>query len=191
MIIDGTDTTRRNALKIKTFDWRSLQRYFSPQASQDLNVFLEKMPQNVGQTVLIAAGAAWAIAGATGLFAAVQAQKLTALRAEFKETSALKPIVPTISDAAVSPAELKSFVGVLTATYPDLTITQQGSSVLISGKSTVNFGQFREALGHVQNGGSGWRVSVDKLCVGRECDRDNLAALLKINKVSVNNPVKN
>jgi hypothetical protein len=41
----------------------------------------------------------------------------------------------------------------------------------------------------MQNGGSGWRVSLDKMCVGRECgDKDKLGVSLKVNKVSVENP---
>ncbi|MBU0859598.1 MAG: hypothetical protein KJ667_06650, partial [Alphaproteobacteria bacterium] len=64
----------------------------------------------------------------------------------------------------------------------------QGAGVFITSTTTGNFGEFREAIGHVQNGGSGWRVTVDRLCVGRECDRDKLAALLKISTVSVDKP---
>ena len=72
--------------------------------------------------------------------------------------------------------------------YKGLTIKAQGPSVIITAKSTGYFGQFREAIGHIQNGGSGWRVNIDRLCVGRECDRSSLAAALKINKVSVKTP---
>ncbi len=173
---------------MKSFDWRVLQRYLTPQASDDLNHFLEKLPQNAGQTVLIAAGAAWVLAAAMGLYTTVQLQNMTELRAELKETQALQPVVPKIKDVPVNPKEVEAFAKVLEKNYPNLSIDQKGAAIFISAKSTAHFGQFREAVGHVQNGGTGWRVSVERLCVGRECDKNKLGALLKINKVSVDKP---
>lgn len=177
------------AFDIKNFDWRSLQKYFSAKSAGDLNIFLEKLPAMVGQTALIAAAIAWTSGAAIGLFATVQAKKLTELRAELKQTESLKPMVPTVRDVPVPQAEIKKFSEALAAAYPDLSIKQQGASITITAPTTASFGEFREAIGHVQNGGTGWRVNLDKLCVGRECDREKLAATLKINKVSVENPV--
>lgn len=177
-------------MDIKSFDWRSLQRYFGPQAANDLNDFLEKMPQMAGQTVLVAAGIAWASAGALGLYTTIEMKSMTGLRAELADTKALKPVVPIIKNVPVPPTEIQEFSKDLGQLYPALTIKQQGASILISSNTTANFGQFREAVGHVQNGGSGWRVSMEKFCVGRECAKDKLAALLKINKVSVESRVK-
>lgn len=171
---------------LKDFDWRSLKKYTSPKASEDLNSFLEKLPQNAGQTMLIIAGVAWAAAGAIGLYTTVQLQKLTEIRAELQEAEALKPKVPQIKDVAVNPAEVKKFVEQVQQIYGGLKISANGPSISITAQSTNVFGQFREAIGHVQNGGSGWRVSIDKFCVGRECDQYALSASLKINKVSVN-----
>lgn len=176
-------------MDFKSVNWNALfKKLTSPQSTQDLNMFLEKMPHTAGHTVLIAAGIAWASAAAIGLFTTVQIQNMTQIRADLKEAEALRPIVPTIRDVAVNPSEVAEFAKDLARTYPDLTIRAQGASIQISGKTTANFGQFREAVGHVQNGGSGWRVSVDKLCVGRECPSDKLAVLLKINRVSVDKP---
>ena len=101
---------------------------------------------------------------------------------------AVKPLVPTLRDVPVSRNEVTEFYNSFAATYPMLDIKQSGPSIQISAKSTALFGAFREAIGHVQNGGNGWRVSVDKLCVGRECGGNSLAVLLKINKVSVDKP---
>ena len=172
-------------MNLKSFDWRKLQRYFSPQASSDLNTFLEHLPQTAGQTILIAAGIAWASGAAAGLFATIQSKELVTMRAELAETKALQPAVPRIRDVPVAATEVQEFAKVLSATYPGLVIKQQGPAIFITAASTSSFGQFREAVGHVQNGGSGWRVNVEKLCVGRECTKDKLAVLLKINKVSV------
>lgn len=154
----------------------------------DLNDFLEHLPQRAGQTILIAAGVAWATGAAAGLFATIQARGLVELRAELKETKALQPMVPKITDVPVNPKEVDDFTKIMAITYPGLAIKNQGPAIFITAQNTSSFGQFREAVGHVQNGGSGWRVSVEKLCVGRECEREKLAVLLKINKVSVDKP---
>lgn len=172
----------------KKFDWRSLQNYFSPQATSDLNEFLEKMPQNAGNAVLIAAGIAWMAAAAFGLFTTMKVQELTEMRAELKETQAKRPSVPTIRNVPVNQNKLRRFVSDLERLYPNLIVKQQGSSIFIGAGELPLFGTFREAVGHVQNGGTGWRVKVDNICVGRECRREKLAALLRINKVSVEKP---
>lgn len=174
-------------MDLKSFDWRSLQKYLQPQATNDLNAFLEKLPQTAGNQVLIAGGIAWAVAGALGLYTFIQTTQMIELRAKLKDMQALQPIVPKITDVPVSPKEVEVFAKELADIYRGLTIKSTGSSIQITANDTSRFAEFREAVGHVQNGGSGWRVTVEKLCVGRECDRDKLAALLKINKVSVNN----
>ncbi len=171
---------------LKEFDWRSLKKYTSPKAADDLNLFLEKLPQNTGQTMLIIAGVAWAMAGAVGLFTTVQLQALTEVRAEFQDAQALQPTIPEIKDVPVNRAQVDNFAKRLKEIYTGLEISVSGSNITITGNSTRDFGQFREAIGHVQNGGSGWRVNVDRFCVGRECERYELYAMLKINKVSVN-----
>jgi hypothetical protein len=168
-----------------SFDWRSLQKLTNPQAADDLNVFLEKLPQTAGQTMLIIAGVAWATAGAVGLFTAVQLQKMAEIRIELEEAQALQPIVPQIVDKAVSPAKVKEFVESTTKIYPGLELKASGPTIVMNARTLASFGQFREAIAHVQNGGSGWRVSIDRLCVGRECERYPLGAALKINTVSV------
>ena len=177
------------AMDFKNFDWRSLQKYMDPKSSGDLNAFLEKLPQNAGQTVLIAAGIAWAMAGALGLYASIQARQLTELRGELVKAEALTPIVPKISDVPIAPTEVEAFIKKVTKSYPGLALTVNGSTIVITSATTGNFAQFREAISHMQNGGSGWRVALEKMCVGRECgDKERLAVALKVNKVSVENP---
>lgn len=167
---------------------RSVQKYLQPQAAEDLNVFLERLPQTAGNSILIAAAIAWTAAAALGLYTFVQTQQMIELRAKLKDTAALQPLVPKITDVAVKADEVTKFAKELSEIYRGLSIKSQGSTIQISAADTARFAEFREAIGHVQNGGSGWRVSVERLCVGRECDREKLAALLKINKVSVDRP---
>lgn len=177
------------AVDLKNFDWRSLQKYVDPKATGDLNAFLEKLPQHAGQTVLIAAGIAWAAAGALGLYASIQAKQLIDVRAELAKAEALTPTVPKIKDVPIPPAEVKDFIEKVKKNYGGLNLQVKDSTILITSSRTNNFAEFREAIGHMQNGGSGWRVSLEKLCVGRECgDRDKLGVALKVNKVSVENP---
>lgn len=171
---------------IKGFDWRVLKKLASPNASADLNAFLEKLPQNGGQTMLMIAGVCWGVALAGGLYTVVQLQNLTKLRASFQEAQALKPKVPEIKDVPVNESEVKVFVEKSKEIYPGLEIKNNGPVIEISATSTAVFGQFREAIGHIQNGGSGWRVNIQSLCVGRECGKNPLSATLSINKVSVN-----
>src|SRR5690606_30070816 len=94
----------------KNFDWRSLKKYTDPKVSGDLNAFLEQLPQNAGQSILIAAGIAWAMAGALGLYTSIQARQLTEFRAELAKAEALKPIVPIIKDVPIDPKEVSAFV---------------------------------------------------------------------------------
>lgn len=170
---------------VKNFDWRTLKKYTSPRAADDLNVFLEKLPHNAGQTMLIIAGVSWAIAGGVGLYTTVQLQKLTQVRAELQEAQAVKPIVPKVVDIPVNSKEVEEFVGKIKDIYTSLKITANGPSVSITASSLGAFGQFREAMGHIQNGGSGWNVNIQNFCVGRECERYPLSTSLRINKVSV------
>lgn len=177
---------------LKSFDWKSLRKYANPQAADDLNRFLENLPRHAGKTALMAGGIAWAFALAIGLLAAIQMKDLTKLRAELADVKALQPMVPKLKNVPVSPAEVKTFAATLSHIYSDLDIKASGSAIQISSKSTSNFGEWREAVGHVQNGGSGWRISIDKMCVGRECGKkaggNQLDIVLKINKVSVDKP---
>ena len=92
------------------FSVGTLKKLTNPQASKDLNVFLEKLPQNAGHPVLIAAGIAWGFAAAAGLITMVKVQELTELRAELKESQAITPAIPSIKETAVNQDQIKSFV---------------------------------------------------------------------------------
>ncbi|MBX2833908.1 MAG: hypothetical protein KTR28_02950 [Micavibrio sp.] len=171
--------------KLKNFDWRSLKKFTSAQATEDLNAFLEKLPHNTNKTILLVAACIWGGAAALGLFTTLQLQQLTEIRNEIQEAQALKPNVPTIANVAIDANEVREFIDKISPIYRGLEIKASGASVLVTAKSTAAFGQFREAIGHIQNGGSGWRVNIDTMCVGRECQKSPLSASLKINKVSV------
>ncbi len=169
----------------KNFDWRSLNRFLGPKAMDEMNVFLEKLPQNSSKSLLIMAAVVWGFAAVVGLYATVKMQEVAEISVERDKAQALLPAVPVIRDNAVGAREIQSFVDELQKTYKGLEIKGNSSSIIIRARSTSMFGQFREAVGHVQNGGSGWRVTIEKFCVGQECKQYPLAAVLKINKVLV------
>lgn len=173
-------------MDFKGFDFRSMQRLLNPQAADDLNIFLEQLPGKVGQTALIAAAIAWAAAGAAGIYATMQANTLTEMRAELAETEALRPAVPKLIDKPVNKDKIAAFSDVLKDQYSLLGVKISGNTVVLTASTYTAFGQFREAIGHIQNGGVGWRVQLDNMCVGRECKKgQQLSATLKVNKVSV------
>ena len=172
---------------IKDFDWRSLNKFVSPKAMDDVNAFLEKLPQNTNKSLIVVAAVIWGVAAAVGLYTTVKMQEFAELSVERDEAKALLPVVPKIKDKPVNSREVKSFVDELQDIYKGLEIKGNSSNIVIRAKSTAQFGQFREAVGHVQNGGLGWRVDVQKLCVGKECNQYPLAASLNINSVSVEN----
>ena len=174
--------------KLKNFDWRSLQKYTSAQSTEDLNRFLENLPQNVGQTMLVIAGVCWGAAGLVGLYATVQMQKMGELSNELMGAQALQPVVPSIVDQPIDSAQIKKFSDSMREIYKDLEIKESGSKISIKANTTTQFGQFREAISHVHNGGKGWKIKMNELCVGRECKKAQLYATVSINKVSVNQP---
>ncbi len=178
-------------MDFKSFDMSMLKKLTDPKLAGDMNIFLENLPDRVGHSVLIAAGIVWAAAAASGLFTTIKLQQLTELRNTVKEAAALVPVVPTISDVPIAEAEVKAFVEAAGKIYPGLTFQANGPTIIITSNTTANYGEFREAMGHVQNGGEGWRVALQKFCVGRDCDAQfKLAASLTINKVTVEVPQK-
>lgn len=163
-----------------------MKSYFGLRSVDDLKGFWEAVPRYAGQTVLVAAGIAWAVAAIAGLYTTIQTQKLIELRSELRSAEALRVSVGKINYVPLPEKEVVTFVNQLKRSYGGLDIYVKDSRIIITSDSTANFSEFREAIGHVQNGGDGWRITLDMLCVGRECDRQfKLAASLKVNKVSV------
>lgn len=173
----------------KAFDIRSLNKYFSAQASHDLNAFLEKLPQNAGNSALIAGGIAWAAVAALGLFAMIQTQQVTKLRADLATAEALRPVVPQINMIPVQEDQVKSFVEKAKLLYPGLNLSSQGNTITIQSHDTSAYAQYREAVGYALNGGAGWKVAIKSMCVGRECPQNAIDVSLQVNKISIEKPV--
>lgn len=167
------------------FNVASLQRYFSPQAFKDMDVFIRELPERAGQTVLIAGGVVWMIAAVGTVYATVEADKTATLRADLFKQEALTPMVPEIVNRPVNNNELTAFAEKANPQYPNVSITAKGGKLNVSAGATRNYWQWREATGHIYNGGAGWRLSIDKMCVGRECSQAELDVTFSVNTLQV------
>ena len=168
------------------FDMNSLNKYFSAQSANDLNAFIESMPMRAGYGVLIAAGIAWLLAGLAVVYATTVATNVAEIRTELIKTEASKPLVPKLSKIAVPDSEVKAFVERTDPLYKDVVITHDGNSIKLNANSGRFFGAFREAINHAYNGGQGWRLSLQSMCVGRECEKQGfLSGEFTINRLKV------
>lgn len=168
------------------FNIASLQRYISPQAYKDMDKFVRDLPERAGQTVLIAGGVVWIIAATGIVFATVKAKETAELRANLFKQEAITPAVPSIVDQPVANKALNDFANQANDQYPDITVAATGSKLQVSGGDTRNYWAWREAVGHIYNGGAGWRLKVDELCVGRECKAAKLDVKFSVNTLQVN-----
>jgi hypothetical protein len=171
-------------------DWNALKRYTSPQAVKDFDAFLDALPLNVGYNALIAAGMAWLLAGSSVFFTSMQVEKVSKIRTELAKVEALKPPVPIIQYVPVSEASLKDLQKKITDTYKGVTFVGTSSSLTVSALDTDYFPQFLAAINTLQNGGKNWRVSVNTLCVGRDCATSKLMANLKLEVARVGDAPK-
>lgn len=171
-----------------TFDWKVINTYLSPRAMNDLNAFIENLPQNAGRHILVMAGVAWISVAGLGLFTMMKAQQLNNLRAQLQDAKALKPIVPVIHDVPVEAKEVSDFAKKMADAHRGLDVKASGNMIEISGPSTGLFNLFRESILHTISGGAGWKVSMDNMCLGRECKQKQLFIFMKINRIVVDKP---
>lgn len=159
----------------QAFDSKQLLIWYKklthPQASKDVMAFLQDLPNKIGTTILAVGGITWGVALAIVMYASVQSQQIASLKSEIANTQGLTPPVPKVTSVKVETEELEKFIEKAKAQYEDngVTFSVQNDKIQIKSDSGRRYGVFREAVGHLQNGGTGWQVSVETLCVGREC----------------------
>ena len=166
---------------MQKLDFKNIWAWLTnPKQTQDLQTFLENLPQKVGTTTLAIAGAVWLVAGIAILYGTTQTDKIAALKAEYQETNALTPPIPVIQNTLVDKASIQKFAEKAAAEYEKtgVKIAEVNGKIEVRGNTGRQYGVFREAVGHIQNGGTGWRVSVDELCVGRDCQTEKARAFL-------------
>ncbi len=151
------------------FDTATLKRFLSPHAYKNLDVFVEQMPLRAGQAAVIAGIASLVLACLSVTYVVMQANNIMALRADILKAEALKPTVPVINKAPVADAEVANFIKKIEELYPQINMIPVASRVEIRSSAIDKYGAFREAVGHMFNGGKGWRITVEEMCVGREC----------------------
>lgn len=170
-------------------DWRTLQRYTSPQAVKDFDAFLDSLPVNAGYNALIAAGIAWIIAGAAVVFTSMQVDRVSTLRTELMKVEALQPPIPQLLYIPVPKDQLDTLGKKIVATYPGVAVTAESDGkAKVSATDTDYFPQFMAAVSTLQNGGANWRVLMDDFCVGRDCTGQSLSTTLKIEIARIGEP---
>lgn len=173
-------------MSTQTFNIADLAKYLKPEASADLNRFMDSVPEHVGKFALIAGGIAWASAAGLGMYTMIQTQELAKLKTELNEKQASKIAVPTVIKGEVTKDSLEKFIKSIDTVYPDVTFRVNKNKVTVSAKELSAYGQFREAIGHLANADKRWVASVESLCVGRECKVDKLAAVITLNTIKIN-----
>ena len=119
----------------------------------------------------------------------MQTKELTELRGKLRGQRSAQTNCSNRNMSAVSDAEIKPFIEGIKPIYSGITMNNSGNTVTIQSKDTAQFSQFREAIGHVANGGLGWKVRVEGFCVGRECKSNPLDAVLKVEKLNIDKPI--
>lgn len=175
---------------MKKMDFKSLNaqlaKALSPQSMGDMNKFLEGLPLRAGHGVLIAGGIAWFLGGLAVVYATTVAKDVADIRAELTKSEALKPVVAQLKTTPVPEAEIKDFVERVKPLYTSVNIAAPGkSSINITAPDGRYFGAFREAVNHAYNGGQRWRLSLESLCVGRECKGAFLSGTFKVNTLKI------
>lgn len=164
----------------------SINKYLSPQGMNDVNRFLEQMPMRAGYGVLIAGGIVWFVAGLAVVYATTIAKDVAGIRTELIKSEALKPVVATLVRQPVPANKVEAFADLVNPLYRDVNIKSAGAGKLsVSASSGRYFGAFREAINHAYNGGQRWRLSLESLCVGRECKGGFLTGTFKVNTLKV------
>jgi hypothetical protein len=167
------------------FDLNSMKRLFSTRAMKDAEELVMEMPERAGQSILIAGGIAWLIAAAGFVYVTMDAQKLAELRSEVFKTESLRPVVPTIVRQPVDKAQIDGFLAQNNDRYNNVLMEYKNNRLAVRTSSSSAFWAWREAIGHVFNGGEGWRINVHSLCVGRECKGDFLNGQFEVNTLTV------
>lgn len=173
---------------IPKVDIKKVNALLSPRAFNDLNDFIEHLPQNAGKTVLIAAAIAWIFTAALGLFTTMKAQDLNNLRAQLQDAKALKPIVPVLKETPLDAKALQDLASRLSNIYTGLEIRPNNNTLVIASGSTSMFSTFREAIMQIGNMDAGWKIDIQSMCLGRECPQKQLSITLKIAKIKIDKP---
>jgi len=175
-------------MDLKKINLATIQRYTSPQAVKDFDTFLDNLPVNVGYNALIAAGAICMLAAASVWFSSLELQKVSKLHADLTNVKALQPPVPVLKSVPVGDKILKPLGEKVAADFKGIVIATADGDVKVTAQDTDYFPQFLASISYIQRGGRNWKVSINELCVGRDCKNSKLYADLKVSVVQIAAP---
>jgi len=178
------------AINFRKFNLASLQRYTSPQAVKDLDSFLDALPINVGTNALIAACFTFLVAGVSVWFTAQELEKVSQLHEDLTNIKALQPPVPVLKEIPVDIKTLKPAGDKIASTFSGIKVVAGAGSVKISAQDSDYFPQFLAAISYLQRSGRNWKVSVNAMCLGRDCKGPQLYADLKVSTITFGEPAK-
>lgn len=174
---------------MKSFDFSQLNaqinKYLSPQGMTDMNRFIEQMPLRAGYGILIAGGIAWFIGGLAVVYATTVAKDVAEIRAELVKSEALKPVVAKLVRQPVPTNQVENFVERTNPRYKNVSISSRGNKITLVSTQERYWGAFREAINHAYNGGQRWRLSLESLCVGRECESGFFNGVFNVDTLKV------
>lgn len=170
----------------------NLQRYANAQAVKDFDKFLDALPVNVGYNALLAAGACCLMGILAVWFTSQELEKVSRLHAELMNVQALHPPVPDLKYTAVSPKALEPLTKNIANTFKGVAVGvgRGEGEVTISAQDADYFPQFLAGISFLQRGGRNWKVRINALCVGRDCKGPPLSATMKVEAVTLGEPVK-
>jgi len=167
----------------------TIKRYTSPHAYRNLDAFVEQLPVRASYAAVAAGAASLVLACLAVTYVVIQANTIMTLRADILKAEALKPTVPVINKVAVDNAEVQNFVKKIKDFYPQLNFATSGGRIDVTSPAVDKYGAFREVVGHLFNGGKGWRVAVESMCVGRECKNNMpIQGSFSIHRLRVDKP---
>ena len=176
-------------MDFKKINLSTLKKYTSPQAIKEFDIFLDSLPANVGQNLLIMVGIVWIVALGAVFFTLEQTDNVNKMHTELMQVEALQPPIPVLKYIPVNQDRLRILGDKLTASYKGINILAgTGGEITVSSQDTDYFPQFISTIGYIQRGSKNWKVNVISLCVGRDCKSAKLMAKLKVETVRIGEP---
>lgn len=177
-------------MDLNKINWAGVvQKYTSPHAIKDFDLFLDALPVRVGYNALIATGLVWALGAAAIWFTSKETEKVSQLHTSLMEVEALRPPVPVLQYVPVSADTLQPLAKKIMETYKGINLSATtAGAVTVSASDTDYFPQFLAAISYLQRGGKNWKVQINSLCVGRDCVSSKLDAKLKVEIVRFGEP---
>lgn len=151
------------------FDMARIQRALSDEGIRGFNDLVENLPRRSSKNVLIAAAVAWAFAGVCAVYINIMSESVATLRADVLKATALKPLVPTITEISAPAAEMTSKLETAKKVYKELNINVTDGVITLSAEDPKLYGPYLQTSYAVMGMGSGYKITLKELCEGSQC----------------------